>query len=204
MSPGSEGFLTSDAWALPPLGAGISSGIRRDRARPRYSERAYMPLSHRHDLWPITGQACGTVAGVLSAGARRRMRRCLLHLASLGGHRQVVELLLDSGVDVNKPSAIRPLIFVTPLCAARLRRRRETEALLLQRGAREDIFTGAFLGDVNPLHKQLEQEPSAAQAVDPDARDDNGFTPLDWLERAAKSVDRAAVRNLLSQPTRVR
>ena len=33
--------------------------------------------------------------------------------------------------------------------------------------------------------------------ADPGARDDNGLTPADWVERAAKSVDRAAVRRLL-------
>ena len=36
--------------------------------------------------------------------------------------------------------------------------------------------------------------------ADPTARDDNGFTPLDWLERAAPSVDRQAVRSLLERP----
>jgi ankyrin repeat protein len=38
------------------------------------------------------------------------------------------------------------------------------------------------------------------RGADPDARDDNGLTPLDWLDRAAKSVDRDAVRRLLGQP----
>jgi ankyrin repeat protein len=33
--------------------------------------------------------------------------------------------------------------------------------------------------------------------ADPTAQDDNGLTPLDWLERAAPSVDRQAVRHLL-------
>jgi ankyrin repeat protein len=33
--------------------------------------------------------------------------------------------------------------------------------------------------------------------ADPSAEDDNGLTPLDWLERAARSVDRDAVRPLL-------
>jgi ankyrin repeat protein len=33
--------------------------------------------------------------------------------------------------------------------------------------------------------------------ADPTAEDDNGLTPLDWLDRAAKSVDRDAVRRLL-------
>jgi ankyrin repeat protein len=30
--------------------------------------------------------------------------------------------------------------------------------------------------------------------ADPDVQDDNGQTPLDWLARASKSVDRDAVR----------
>jgi ankyrin repeat protein len=34
--------------------------------------------------------------------------------------------------------------------------------------------------------------------ADPDARDSHGRTPLDWLEQAAPSVSRAAVRNLLA------
>ena len=33
--------------------------------------------------------------------------------------------------------------------------------------------------------------------VDVNAFDDNGFTPLDWLERGGPSVDRQAVRRLL-------
>jgi ankyrin repeat protein len=36
-----------------------------------------------------------------------------------------------------------------------------------------------------------------AHGADPNAQDDNGLTPHDWLERAAKSVDRGAVRRLL-------
>src|SRR5262249_37299103 len=68
----------------------------------------------------------------------------LLQLAVLGGRKGVVASLLDAGVDVNKPAPIEPLIFVTPLCAARRKRRSEIEGLLLARGAMEDIFTHAF------------------------------------------------------------
>jgi hypothetical protein len=39
-----------------------------------------------------------------------------------------------------------------------------------------------------------------AHGADPNARDDNGFIPLDWVERAAPSVDRQAVRRLLRGP----
>lgn len=109
----------------------------------------------------------------------------LLHLAVFAGRGSVVELLLESGVDVDKPSPIEPLIFVTPLCTARLKRRHDIEAMLLRRGAHEDIFTHAFLGDIERLNKDL----IGAQ-----------YTPLDWLARAPKSVDREAVRSLLQRP----
>jgi len=37
--------------------------------------------------------------------------------------------------------------------------------------------------------------------ADPEARDSHGRTPLDWLEQAAPSVSRAAVRNLIAPTT---
>jgi ankyrin repeat protein len=40
-----------------------------------------------------------------------------------------------------------------------------------------------------------------AHGADPRATDDNGLTPLDWVERASKSVDREAVRNLFRGAT---
>jgi ankyrin repeat protein len=75
---------------------------------------------------------------------------------------------------VNKPSPIAPtsawpspLIFVTPLCAARAKRRKEVEALLVRHGAKEDIFTHAFLGDLGRLEGDLVREPLSSQTVDP-------------------------------------
>jgi hypothetical protein len=58
------------------------------------------------------------------------------------------------------------------------------------RGAREDIFTSAFLhyavkaGFVQTIHVLLEH------GADRDALDDRGRTPFDWLGQAVKSVDR--------------
>jgi ankyrin repeat protein len=108
----------------------------------------------------------------------------LLHLAALAGRTPVVELLLRSDVDVNKPSPIAPtsawpspLIFVTPLCAARAKRRQEVEALLVRHGAKEDIFTHAFLGDLGRLEGDLEREPLSSQTVDP-AVDALEITPI--------------------------
>jgi hypothetical protein len=69
----------------------------------------------------------------------------LLHSATLSGRVQVVEWLLDRGVDVNRPAPLpvgvigasfELVFFVTPLCAARMKRRSEVSKYLLGRGAR--------------------------------------------------------------------
>jgi len=108
----------------------------------------------------------------------------LLRRAVLAGGMPVVQLLLDKGVDVNKPSPIplhrhgsHTLILITPLCAARLTRRKDIEILLLSHGAKEDIFTHAFLGDLGALEQDLAHEPSPAQASDP-AVDALEITPI--------------------------
>jgi len=217
-----------------------------------YSDRAYLPLAHRHDLLPITralaerwlGHFSDALAmAVPNVEARRaiedkvrvlamalvnegrepsalRVRPhgiCLrykpaieaitlarrgdttalrqlvkhapdilasaphaahlLQVAVLGGRQATVEFLLDAGVDVDKPSPIEPMILVTPLCAARLKRRGAIETLLLRHGAREDIFTHAFLGDLGNLRKGIGSDPSAAQAIDP-AVDALQITPV--------------------------
>jgi truncated hemoglobin YjbI/ankyrin repeat protein len=98
----------------------------------------------------------------------------LLQLAVFAGRMPVVELLLDKGVGVNKPSPI-PLrrhgshtpIFITPICAARVKRRKDIEAVLLRHGAKEDIFTHAFLGELEALDEEMAREPASAQASDP-------------------------------------
>jgi len=109
----------------------------------------------------------------------------LLHLAVLAGRMPVVELLLDKGVDLNKPAPIalarsldfETLIFVTPLCTARLKRRKDIEIALVSQGAKEDIFTHAFLGELGALAEDLAREPSSGQATDP-AVDALEITPI--------------------------
>ena len=207
-----------------------------------YSDRAHLPLKHRHDLLPITGtlaekwlahfrNALAVAVSDLEArrliegkvrilakalinegvepsplraqphgiclryqpaiesinlarrgdapALRRLVQRApsvlgsaphaarLLQLAVLGGRGSVLEFLLDAGVDVNKPSPIEPLIFATPLCAARMKRRTEIAVLLLRHGAKEDIFTHALLGDLKRLREDLGRDPRTPQAIDP-------------------------------------
>jgi len=238
-----------------------------------YSDRAELPLKHRHDLMPITsalaekwlahfGDALDDVVtdvearraiqsnvralalalvneGAEPSGLRARphgtclryepaiesvklarrgdeaaLRRLLnrapdclgsaphaarlLQLAVLGGREPVVEFLLGAGVDVNQPSPIEPLIFVTPLCAARMKRRGKIEAILLCHGAKEDMFTHAFLGDLDRLRADLGHDPRAVQAIDP-AVDALQVTPVHHAVAGGR-VD--ALRVLLSEVTR--
>ena len=89
--------------------------------------------------------------------------------------------------------AFERVIFVTPLCAARMKRRAAVESLLLAAGAREDVFTSAFLGDLASLARMLAADPGLAQAADP-AVDVLDITPVD---HAVAGGQAAALRLLL-------
>ena len=110
----------------------------------------------------------------------------LLQSATLAGRIEIVEWLIDRGVDVNTPAplhvgtigtAFELVFFVTPLCGARMRGRSELSTYFLGRGAREDIFTAAFLGDVPLVSQWLDERPSLAQVADP-ATDVLTITPI--------------------------
>jgi Ankyrin repeats (3 copies) len=110
----------------------------------------------------------------------------LLQSATLTGRIQVIEWLLDQGVDPNTPSplpgrmiggALELVLFVTPLCAARMTRHSEVAEVLLRRGGRDDVFTAAFLGDLPLLHRLLSERASLAQVADP-AADALTITPI--------------------------
>jgi truncated hemoglobin YjbI/ankyrin repeat protein len=169
------------------------------RARPHGTCLRYKPaiesvtLARRGDAAALTRLVKRAPSVLDSAPHAAR----LLHLAVLGGREPVVELLLDTGVDVNKPSPIgptAPLIFATPLCAARTKRRTKIEALLLRRGAQEDIFTHAFLGELDRLREVVGHDPGMAQAIDP-ATDALQITPV---HHAVAGGRMEALRALLS------
>jgi hemoglobin len=110
----------------------------------------------------------------------------LLQRATLASRIEVVEWLLYRGIDVNKPwtlpvgvvgGAFELVFFVTPLCAARMTRRSELSTYLEGRGACDDIFTAAFLGDTSLVRRLLAERPSLAQVSDP-ATDVCTITPV--------------------------
>jgi ankyrin repeat protein len=130
----------------------------------------------------------------------------LLQSATLAGRIEVVDWLLDHGVDANTPwplhvrligGALELVFFVTPLCAARMTRRSEISALLLRRGAREDVFTAAFLGDLPLVQRLLSERPSLAQVPDP-ANDVLTITPI---HHAVAGNQLSTLRDLLDHST---
>lgn len=111
----------------------------------------------------------------------------IMQEAALAGRADVVRSLLRHGVGADVPfrlpvglvgRAYERVVFATPLCAARLKRRSAVESLLLDAGAREDVFTAAFLGDLPSLTRMLAADPDLAQAPDP-AVDVLDITPVD-------------------------
>jgi hemoglobin len=135
----------------------------------------------------------GDVAGLGAALAqapdllRPTYAAALMQAAALAGRAEVVAMLLDNGVGPDHPfylpvgvtgRAFERVIFVTPLCAARFKRRAAVQALLVAAGACEDVFTAAFLGDLASLAPMLAADAGLAQVPDP-AVDVLDITPVE-------------------------
>jgi truncated hemoglobin YjbI/ankyrin repeat protein len=111
----------------------------------------------------------------------------IMQAAALAGRAEILRILLDNGVGPDHPfylpvgvtgQPFERVIYVTPLCAARFKRRAEVESLLLAAGAKEDVFTAAFLGDLTSLASMLAEDPGLARATDP-AVDVLDITPIE-------------------------
>jgi hemoglobin len=150
----------------------------------------------------------GDVAGLGAALAqapdllRPMYAAAIMQAAALAGRAEVVGMLLDSGAGAGHPFylpvgvtglAFERVIYVTPLCAARFRRRAAVESMLLAAGASEDVFTAAFLGDLTLLAGMLAADPGLAQVTDP-AVDVLDITPV---EHAVAGGQEGALRLLL-------
>jgi hypothetical protein len=122
-------------------------------------------------------------------------------------HPQLAPMLSRAGARIDRSGD-----WIRVSCTGNQGRKDEPEyiAALLRHGARVDdrretvqmtdggrataLHYAAKAGFVKTIEVLLDH------GADPEARDDNGLTPLDWLERAALSVDRQAVRRLLERP----
>jgi truncated hemoglobin YjbI/ankyrin repeat protein len=130
----------------------------------------------------------------------------IMQTAVLAGRAEIVGMLLEHGVGVDHPYrlpvsltglAFERVLFVTPLCAARMKRRPAVESLLIEAGAHEDVFTSAYLGDIPSLTRMLADDPNLAAATDP-AVDVLDITPV---EHAVASGQPAALRIVLDHVT---
>lgn len=131
----------------------------------------------------------------------------IMQSAALAGRVDIVRMLLERGVSADRPfylpvgitgQAFERVIFVTPLCASRLKRRPAVESLLLAAGARDDIFTAAFTGDLGKLSRTFEADPGLARTADP-AVDILDISPVD---HAVAGGQAEALRLLLNHATR--
>jgi len=93
-----------------------------------------------------------------------------LHLAARSGRRQVIELLLDSGAEIDA----RTKFEMTPLQFAAVHGHKDVVDLLVARGAKIDIFVASALGDTKQLADFLAHDPNLVNAVRAN------FTPLHW------------------------
>ncbi len=131
------------------------------------------------------------VAGIaLAAAAHPQMipeygPRFLL-IAAVRGKALAVEELLRQGVEANEVAMLPgneasasslPMLRITPLCAALAKDREAVVKLLVAQGAQYDIFTAAFVGDLNSVRELLDLAPELADVRDP-ACDLAQVTPL--------------------------
>jgi truncated hemoglobin YjbI/ankyrin repeat protein len=139
-------------------------------------------LAHRGDVAGL-GTALAEAPDLL----RPSYVAAIMQAAALAGRAGIVRMLLDRGAGADHPFylpvsvtgvAFERVVFVTPLCAARMKRRSAVESLLLAAGAHEDVFTSAFLGDLTSLAPMLAADPGLAQATDP-AVDVLDITPVE-------------------------
>ena len=84
-----------------------------------------------------------------------------LWTAVFEGDREIIELLLDRGADVNARHAARDFGFGTPLLVAATLGHSDTAELLAARGATMDIFAHTAMGHRDVVDRMLSEDPAA-------------------------------------------
>lgn len=113
-----------------------------------------------------------------------------LHLAVQRGHKDMVELLLANGANVNaKDNGGKEPLYWS--------RRTEVNELLLANKAEHTIHDLARIGDLARLKTMLKSNPDAVFSRDPDK---DGYTPLHW---AAQNCPKEVAELLLANKAEV-
>lgn len=148
------------------------------------------------------------------AVARRRgiHNRTLAWVATYRNRPKILELTLQAGGDCNAPGCdpmhttmacdkvhVGTGVAVTPLAIAKKWRPKLVPALL-EHGALDDVFTAAWLGDLESLRGQIERNPELVNAIDP--ADD--FQEVSLLCHAVCGGSMDAVSLLLEQGAEVK
>ena len=156
------------------------------------------------------GDAAGLGAALAQAPdlLRPAYVAAIMQAAALAGRAEIAAMLLDNGAGPDHPfylrvgitgQAFERVIYVTPLCAARFKRRASVESLLLAAGASEDVFTAAFLGDLTSLGRMLAADPGLAQATDP-AVDVLDITPVEHAVAGGQAGALRLILDHIAQP----
>jgi truncated hemoglobin YjbI len=130
--------------------------------------------------------AAAIAANAAAAPIFQRHGPSLLLIAALRGKVRAAEEIVRQGVDVNAPAMLSgseasaqglPMLHITPLCGALAKRRHAVVEMLVEQGAHYDIFTAAFVGDLEAVGNLLAIAPDLADSRDP-ACDVAQITPL--------------------------
>lgn len=125
---------------------------------------------------------------------RGRDGATMLWTAARRGRRALVRWLVAWGADVEIPgSAVHVVqVMVSPYCIAVRSRRAEVAQVLLDQGARVDVFCAAFLGQLDALQAHLTEGLANVQSPHED------FHPVTPLHYAVDGGSVAAARLLLA------
>ncbi len=113
--------------------------------------------------------------------------RRLIFRAAEAGDVEKIEILASAGVSLDQP-LLREGLMLTPWCVARSRGHGPAADFLRRKGARVDIFSAAYLADLELLETLLEQDPKSVSLEDP-AMDLRGIQPLHHAIRGRVTRD---------------
>ena len=127
-----------------------------------------LKLAAKGDL-PALKEALADDPGLLHAMSDGH-RRTFVWEAANANRLETLEYLVEAGAPLDVPGRYRShdLVLLTPYCIAVKRKRQKIAAYLLQHGARTDVYSAAFLGEMETLRQGIETDPGAVNALHPD------------------------------------